>query len=128
MGTIFKHNNQLIQCQNLQKKLKKMKLSLNDIEIIKDDIPNDILEKIFVEVTKASRPPQDTDVRWKIYIYQNSKGYYLWGVRNPSLNHYSEIGYDVSDYKLIDECLSGSIPDEYFKWNPEVGTGRKNVI
>ena len=36
MGTIFKYNNQLLQCRDLKKKLKKMHLLESDVEIIKD--------------------------------------------------------------------------------------------
>ena len=53
MGTIFKYNNQLLQCRDLKKKLKKMRLSESDIEMIKDDKPNNILEKEFVNYTKV---------------------------------------------------------------------------
>ena len=44
MGTIIKYNDKLIQCRDLEKKLKKLKINKDDIEIIKDNITNDYLE------------------------------------------------------------------------------------
>lgn len=55
MGTIFKHKNKYIQCRNLEKKLKKLKINKDDIEIIKDNIPNDSLELEFVNLTKKEK-------------------------------------------------------------------------
>ena len=55
MGTIFKYNNQLLQCRNLAKKLKKMHLLESDIEIIKDNIPEDVLEQEFVNLTRIEK-------------------------------------------------------------------------
>ena len=126
MGTIFKYNNQLLQCRDLKKKLKKMHLLESDVEIIKDNIPNDILEKEFVNYTKVEKP-EEADLEEQIYyIYQNSKGNYLWGINKPSLKYIEDFGFDISDYKLIDTC-KGSIKKEYYKWNPETKTGLKSI-
>lgn len=124
MGTIFKHNNQLIQCRDLNKKLKKLRISATDIEIVKDDIPNDILEKTFVDLTREIKKEVEDDDRWHYFIFKNSKGYYLWGINKPDLSYIAKFGFDVSDYKLIDECI-GSIADKYMQWNPETKTGWK---
>lgn len=124
MGTIFKHNNQLIQCQNLQKKLRKMKITEADIEIVKDDIPNDLLEKEFVNMTKAEKGESD-DTEWIYYVFQNSKGYYLYSIVSPNLDWFhNQFGFDVSDYKLIG-TFKNKMPSEYYKWNPETKTGIK---
>ena len=37
-----------------------------------------------------------------------------------------KVGFDISDYKLIDTC-KGSMPSEYYKWNPETKTGIKDI-
>lgn len=66
MGVIFKHNNQLIQCRNLQKKLKKLRINESDIEIVKSDIPDDVLEKTFVEMTRGGRIEDDNIPQWKL--------------------------------------------------------------
>lgn len=123
MGTIFKYNNQLIQCQNLQKKLRKLKISESDIEIIKDGIPNEILEKEFVNMTKSPENISE-DMMWIYYVYQNSKGNYLWNINIQNLDYIANFGLDVSDYKLVDIC-KGNLKSEYYKWNPETKTGIK---
>lgn len=125
MGTIFKYNNQLIQCQNLQKKLKRMRLTEADIEIIKDNIPENELEKEFVNLTRVKKEEVNTNSEVTYYIFENSKGNYLLGYNKPDITHYTrDFGFDISDYKLIDTC-TGDIPDKYRKWNPETKTGLK---
>lgn len=124
MGTIFKYNNQLLQCRNLAKKLKKMHLLESDIEIIKDNIPEDVLEQEFVNLTRIEKPEVEDPNAWTYYIFKNSKGYYLWGMNKPDINYIANFGFDISDYKLIDTCI-GYIKSEYLKWNPETKTGIK---
>lgn len=127
MGTIFKYNGQMLQCKDLQKKLRRMKLSESNIEIIQDNIPNEELEKTFVELTRVAKKEQTSEEEeTRYYIFQNSKGYYLWGINQPNIDYIKNFGFDISDYKLIDECI-GSMPIEYYKWNPETKTGRKDV-
>lgn len=41
----FKYKNQIISTPNLEKKLKRMKLTLNDIEIIPDEIKEEPIEE-----------------------------------------------------------------------------------
>ena len=69
MGTIIKYNDKLIQCCNLEKKLKKLKINKDDIEIIKDNIPNDSLESEFVNLTKKEKIEKDPDIV-KYYIFK----------------------------------------------------------
>lgn len=54
MGTIFKHNGKLIQCRNLKKKLKKLRINENDIEILYDNIADDDLDRIFFSIGKEN--------------------------------------------------------------------------
>ena len=103
-----------------------MHLSESDIEIIKDDIPNDALEKEFVNYTKAKKSEEADSEEQIYYIYQNSKGNYLWGINKPSLKYIENFGFDISDYKLIDTC-KGTIKEKYYKWNPETKTGLKSI-
>lgn len=103
-----------------------MKLSEDSIEIIKDDIPNDILEKTFVELTREIKNESEEDTRWHYFIFENSQGNYLWGINKPDISYIANFGYNISDYKLIDECV-GDVPEKYCKWNPETGTGLKHV-
>lgn len=85
MGTIFKYNNMLVQCQNLTKKLKKMRLQDSDISIILDDIPNDVLEKTFVELVNGKKIEEPEDEK-------EGNPYFYW---NPINNHTTGIGYGV---------------------------------
>ena len=123
MGVIIKYNGKLIQCCNLEKKLKKLKINKEDIEIVKDNIPNDSLELEFVNLTKKEKIEKDPDIV-KYYIFKNSKGNYLMGINKPDLTYIKNFGYDISDYKLIDTCTY-PIPEKYMKWNPETKTGIK---
>lgn len=124
MGTIFKHNGKLIQCKSLQKKLKKLKITEADIEIVKDNIPEESLEKEFVLLERGEKILEDTDACWIHYIFQNSKGYYLLGINYPNIDYIKAFGFDISDYKLIKVC-KGDPSSEYTKWNPETKTGKK---
>lgn len=45
MNTTFKYNNQIITTPNLEKKLKKMKLTLEDIEIIPNEVTKEKIEE-----------------------------------------------------------------------------------
>ncbi len=76
MGTIFKYNDKLIQCQNLQKKLKKLKLSEDDIEIIKDNIPPEDLEKEYCLLVNGKIKEKEPTIE-KVY----KQYYYTDGVR-----------------------------------------------
>lgn len=125
MGTIFKYNNTLYQCQNLQKKLKKMRVSEDIIEIIKDNIPSEDLEKTFVELTRVVKKETEIDDKVWFYIFQNPDGDYLWGVNKPELTYIERFGFNTSDYKLIGKCLWDELY-KYDKWNPTTKTGIKN--
>jgi hypothetical protein len=85
MGTIFKYNNMLVQCQNLSKKLKKMRIQDSDISIILDNIPNDILEQTFVEMVNGKKieEPEDEKI---------GTPYFYW---NPINNHITGTGYGI---------------------------------
>lgn len=84
MGTIFKYNNQLIQCQNLQKKLKKLRISENDIEIIKDNIPNDTLEKEFVLMVNGKIKDKEPNITQETKLYYYTDGVNFTGVFKSS--------------------------------------------
>lgn len=94
-----------------------MKITENDIEILRE----------FDETEKKVKVEEEIDDTWTYYVFQNSKGYYLWGINKPDITYIQKFGFDISDYKLIDTC-KGTLPKEYYKWNPETGTGRKDYI
>ena len=112
MDVTFKYKDSIITTPNLEKKLKRMKLTLDDIEIITEEKP-------------AKKIDQEEDSQVTYYIFQNSKGYYLWNINQPDISWYNkQFGIDISDYKLVDTC-KGRMPKEYYKWNPETKTGIK---
>lgn len=61
MGTIFKYRDKYVQCRSLQKKLKKMRLDESMIEIIKDDIPDDDLEAVFLSLNPTACRKRDCE-------------------------------------------------------------------
>ena len=87
MDTIFKYNGKIITTPNLEKKLKKMKISINDIEIIenKEKPSNDGIEDYMLDkeqvivrsskdnirricyVTKGTRPPISELLQRSVY-------------------------------------------------------------
>ena len=85
MGTIFKYNNMLVQCQNLSKKLKKMRIQDSDISIILDNIPNDVLEQTFVEMVNGKKIEEPEDEK-------EGSPYFYW---NPINNHVTGTGYGI---------------------------------
>lgn len=100
-----------------------MRLTEADIEIIKDNIPENELEKEFVNMTRVKKEEVNTASEVTYYIFENSKGNYLLGYNKPDISYYTrDFGFGVSDYKLIDTCI-GEIPNKYRKWNPETKTG-----
>lgn len=77
MGVIFKYNDKLIQCQNLQKKLKKLKLSEDNIEIIKDNIPPEELEKEYCLLVNGKIKEKEPRIEkvYKQYYYTDGKDF-----------------------------------------------------
>ena len=115
----FLYKGEKCYTSNLAKKLKRMKITEADIEIIRE----------YDEREKSIKVNEDEidDNAWTYYVYQNPKGYYLWGINKPDLSYIESFGFDISDYKLIDTCKD-NLPLKSYKWNPETGTGRKDVI
>jgi hypothetical protein len=76
MGKIFKYNNKLYQANNLDKKLKRLKLNKSDIEII-EEVDNDKLENRFVELTGGNKkeyiPNEEYTLKWYRYRNPNNK-------------------------------------------------------
>ena len=72
MQAIFKYNGKLIQCMNLQKKLKKMKLFLEDIELIwEGEISQADLEKKFNDLNNIQKTTE-VNYNYRYRIYSNT--------------------------------------------------------
>ena len=73
METTFKYKGTIITTPNLEKKLKRMKLSINDIEIIdnpikKEKSPSNELESYMKDLTKVIVRSNIDDIRRVCYI------------------------------------------------------------
>lgn len=81
--TKFKYKNKIIETPNIEKKLKRMKLTIQDVEIIKEDIiiSNSLLDNIPEWKEKGL-----VKYRWR-NINKDSKefGYTIYGVINPNI-------------------------------------------
>lgn len=75
MSAIFKYNNKYYQATNLDKKLQRLKISKNDVEILFEGDLNKIeLEKKFLELTK--RETEECKESWhnpRLYYFCNLK-------------------------------------------------------
>ena len=96
----FKYNGKIISTPNLEKKLKRMKISINDIEIIDDIIPikkvEEGLDDLYKDKEKLIVRSTKDDIRRVVYVQK--------GTRPPFK-------------KLF----------EKHKWNPETKTGIKDM-
>lgn len=73
MPAIFKHNNKLFQCMNLQKKLKKMKLT--NVEIIwEGDCSQEELEIKFNSINNSKKEIIEEKKTITYYYYKLSNG------------------------------------------------------
>lgn len=73
MATIFKHNNEVYQCVNLKKKLKRLKIDESDIEILfEGELSQSELEKKYLELTQVNED-NINDNNVKLYYFINSK-------------------------------------------------------
>lgn len=99
MDTTFKYKGQIISTPNLEKKLKRMKISINDIEIIKEE-----------KKLKEEELPELLDTHRKVRI-------------RSTLDGSTRIGYipkDSSNPEIKDLL-------KRFMWNPTTKTGLKEL-
>lgn len=72
MITIFRYNGKIYKPENLERKLKKLRITLQDIEILGGD-------------TQKQNTTQDTTPEWK----QEGKVKYRWVNKNSNSNEYN---------------------------------------
>lgn len=80
----FKYNGRIYNPSNVEKKLKKMGISMNDIEIIKED---DIIEEPHTEVTL-------------FYYYNPNTGYSICSIYDNAID-----GYEKLDKRSLDKII-----------------------
>ena len=75
MATIFKYKNEFYQALNLDKKLKRLKVSKDDVEILYEgELNQSELEKKFLELSNKKK--EDPKENWhdrRLYYYINKK-------------------------------------------------------
>lgn len=71
MATIFKFKNKLYQCMSLDKKLKKLKIPREDIEIIfEGDINKDELESKYISILNGTKSTEENN-EVRLYYFKN---------------------------------------------------------
>jgi SOS response regulatory protein OraA/RecX len=102
MGTIFKYNNQLYQCNSLEKKLKRMKITQDDIEVIMDC---EDAEKWFNTLVNTQEKESEEDNIYK-YYFVNDKGESITSI-------YNEVpeGYKPTTYKQLLELWNKHVKE-----------------
>lgn len=70
MATIFKYNDVIYQCVSLEKKLKRLRINKEDIDILYDGDANS-LEKKYLELTAVNKNTDADDNRNELYYFLN---------------------------------------------------------
>lgn len=81
----FKYNGRIYNPVNTEKKLKKMGITMDDIEIIKEDIEN--------------FPPPTSDIEL-FYFYNPNTGYSITSIYDNDIN-----GYERTTKGIIDQFI-----------------------
>ena len=100
MGTIFKYREKLFQCRDLKKKLKKLKLDENDIEIIRDNIKEDYLEYAYC-LPYSIGQRKDVVVGMSVDLYYFFNVVYTIVSTRPDLSH---LPGSHDDFKFV-KCI-----------------------
>jgi hypothetical protein len=103
MATIFKHLNKIYQCQSLKKKLKRLKIDESEIEIIKDNIPDEELEKYFVSLNNNEIKEEYEDPNRLYYFINPKTGWSITSI-NP-----------VCKYDGYEQCTKEALESNWAK-------------
>lgn len=105
MGIIFKHNNKIYQATNLDKKLKRLRINKQDIEIL-SEVDNNLLEKEYIKYNQEQKEVQDE--AWhklNLYTFKNNKtGETIVSIYD-NLNNLIGIE-NVNDYERVQEKIA----------------------
>ena len=101
MATIFKHNNEVYQCVNLKKKLKRLRIDESDIEILfEGELSQSELEKKYLELTQVNEDDNVDDNDIKLYYFLNPKtGYSIMSIY-PTLDNLKDIE-NIEEYERV---------------------------
>lgn len=99
MAVIFKHNNKVYQCMSLDKKLKKLRIDKNEIDILfEGDLTKDELETKFLEMTKEIKVVEEED-NIKKYYFKNRIDNSIITSIYPTLGNLHDV-ININDYDL----------------------------
>lgn len=99
MAVIFKHNNKVYQCMSLDKKLKKLRIDKNEIDILfKGDLTKDELETKFLEMTKETKVVEEEDDIKKYYFKNRIDNSIITSIY-PTLDNLRDV-ININDYDL----------------------------
>lgn len=72
MATIFKYKNQIYQCTSLEKKLKRLKINREEIDILfEGELTQSELEKKYLELTKTKKSLEENLPDIKLFYFIN---------------------------------------------------------
>lgn len=99
MAVIFKHNNKVYQCMSLDKKLKKLRIDKNEIDILfEGDLTKDELETKFLEMTKEIKVVEEEDDIKKYYFKNRIDNSIITSIY-PTLDNLRDT-ININDYDL----------------------------
>lgn len=101
MAVIFKHNSKVYQCMSLNKKLKKLRIDVNEIDILfEGDLNKDELESKFLEMTKEVKVVKEEESVKKYYFKSRVDNSIITSIY-PTLDNLSNV-INVNDYDLYE--------------------------
>lgn len=102
MAVIFKHNDKVYQCMSLDKKLKKLRINKDEIDILfEGELTKDELESKFLEMTKEIKESKDTEDTIKKYYFRNRVNNSTIVSIYPTLDDLKGI-INIDDYDLYE--------------------------
>ena len=103
MEVTFKYKNKVISTPNLEKKLKRMKLSINDIEIIdniKKKEPSNEIEDYMLDKERIIVRSTKDDIRRVCYIQKGTRPPFKKLFENQMWNPITKTGYITNEYLM----------------------------
>lgn len=102
MAVIFKHNDKVYQCMSLDKKLKKLRINKDEIDILfEGELTKDELENKFLEMTKEIKESKDAEDTIKKYYFKNRVNNSTIVSIYPTLDDLKGI-INIDDYDLYE--------------------------
>ena len=104
MDITFKYNGKIITTPNLEKKLKRMKLQLSDIEIIETPVikkeSNDGIEDYMLDKERIIVRSTKDDIRRVCYIQKGTRPPFKKLFENQMWNPITKTGYITNEYLM----------------------------